>query len=229
MPWAAAAAAASAVLPQEPSSEPCGTSFFCDTVPSFLPCGIGHAPVDGDRLLAVLALRPSRPCPRPYRSRVWAPRSGRRRSATAHAGSRRVSDVLPSPGAPVTRRHQGRHRAVDRCCPCDDWPARLLQPLRPGGRWGSSRRCRSHRLLGRCRRDRRGRRDLLWRIRRCQRGGVGVAGDRDACAARQPARDLRGRLVGDGLHDLRRDGRPGILARAGANSSPVTRWTRLPV
>ena len=38
MPCAAAAAAASAVLPQAPSSEPCGISFFCVTVPS-LPCG----------------------------------------------------------------------------------------------------------------------------------------------------------------------------------------------
>jgi len=36
---AAAAAAASAVLPQAPSSEPCGTSFFWETLPSFLPLG----------------------------------------------------------------------------------------------------------------------------------------------------------------------------------------------
>ena len=39
MPWAAAAAAASAVLPHAPSSEPCEISFFCETVPSRLPCG----------------------------------------------------------------------------------------------------------------------------------------------------------------------------------------------
>ena len=39
MPWTAAPAAWSAVLPQAPSKEPSGMSFFWATVPSFLPCG----------------------------------------------------------------------------------------------------------------------------------------------------------------------------------------------
>ncbi len=116
MPWAAAAAAASAVLPQAPSSEPCGTSFFCETVPSFLPVGsetlqsmvigclpsllVAHRDLAFDRV----GLRRGR----------FGERHAVARQLTLE---RQRSDELPSPGAPVTL---GTLALIDptwRCCP----------------------------------------------------------------------------------------------------------------
>ena len=56
MPSAAAPAAASAMAPHGPFSEPFGMVFCCDTVPSFLPLGVQHQPVDADALLAAAGL-----------------------------------------------------------------------------------------------------------------------------------------------------------------------------